>query len=233
MFLRTLCAMFMTAMVILVSPVFLYAEDSGWHRFESSGYKPASYHPRKDILYLETRIYDTNANYDKVDNKKYKVAWKFYRKPLSSFDKKTVRWFKRMPPRLSPETDIHKSSYRDSPPLMKNNPMKYTIGNAFFINGKGEAGRMNTKADIISSLGKIDTESELNMVLMLRGDTNCKRYRKTKSGYEAECIDDSFEVENSRGPCGIYRYRVLVTFYGRIKKRSKSKLVKKMPCAMI
>jgi hypothetical protein len=186
------------------------------------------------VEYLETRLYKTDADYRRVIDKKYEVTNRMYRKPLSSFDPKTVRRFQKIGPnlKLAKETDIHKSSYRNGPPWEKNVPIVSTIGGAFFINKKGEVGRMNTIDDLISYLGEVDTPAELQLVLIFRGHNFCKRYRRTKYGYEVQCEDD-MSFGNGIHPCGIYAYRAAVSKKGRVKALTKKRLIRKTKCAVL
>jgi len=221
-------------MAVLMLTANLYAGDKGWKTLQYAGYKPGDYHLKKGVEYLETRLYKTNADYSRIIDKNYEVTNRMYRKPLSSFDRETVRRFHRIGPnlKLAKETDIHKSSYRNGPIWEKNAPMISTIGGAFFINDKGEVGRMNTIDDLIAYLGDIDTPAELQLVLMFRGHNFCKRYRKTKNGYDVQCEDDR-SFGSGDQTCGIYAYRVFVSKRGKVTVKTKERLIKKVECAVL
>jgi len=225
-------AYWLIAAVILITN--LNAGEKGWRVFRKLVYSPTSCHLKKGIDYLEVRLYETNSDYTKIIDKHYKVTKKCYRKPLERFDPKTVKWFQKIGPnlKLARETDITKGCYEVGPPWDRNAAKRYTIGGAFFITDKGEVGRMNTIDDIVSFLGDIDTEAELDYVLLLRGHLFCKRYRKKRNGYDVKC-EDRVEMETNEEPCGIYRYSVFVSNKGKVEMRSKKRLIRHMECAVL
>ena len=219
---------------VLMLAASLNAGEKEWKSFKQSGYKPTSYHLKKGIEYLETRLYRTNANNSRIIDRKYDITNKMYHKPLESFDAKTVRWFRKIGPdlKLAKETDIHKISYENGPSWETNNPMYYTIGGAFFINNREKVGRMNTIADLISCLGDIDTEAELLLVLRMRRHTLCKSYRKIQNGYDVKCEED-LSFDTNEQPCGIYAYRIFVSKKGVVKVKTKKRLVRRTECSVL
>jgi len=225
-------AYWLIAAVILITN--LNAGEKGWRVFKQQTYSPTSCHLKKGIEYLEVRLYKTNSDYTKIIDKHYKVTERCYRKPLEHFDPKIVKWFRKIGPnlKLAKETDITKGFYEDGPPWDKNTVKRYTIGGAFFITDKGKVGRMNTIDDIVSFLGDIDTEAELDFVLRRRGHLFCKRYRKKSNGYDVQC-EDRVEMETNEEPCGIYRYSVFVSNKGKVEMRSKKRLIKHTECSVL
>jgi hypothetical protein len=188
-------------------------------------YSADSYRLKETVSYLELREYYGGTETKGYVNNKYKVTVMLGGMALNSFGANIVKKFKAAKPNLSSQTDIKKNG------ICIMSGCYGHISNGFMIDTKGKIWRMNTVEDVIGMLGKIDTPSEIKLVLWLRHpnwdmeDKNHKeKYRKTSTGYTVLA-----EYDNSimnKGECGHFTYKIELSQNGKIKSE---KLLKKEP----
>jgi hypothetical protein len=170
-------------------------------------YAPSEFRLKKGIEYLEVRQYDSDKKY-KINKKKYRIRFPIYRKPLNQISPKLTRYFRKIPPNISKETNIKKLS------ICATGECKMTIGNGFYINDKGRMGYMNEIKDVVGFLDKIDTPAELQFVLWINNKENGSYYKNRKGGYEV-IIDYVNNIANF-GKCGKFRDRAIISYSGEI-----------------
>ena len=192
---------------------------------ELQAFSPTEYHLKKGIVYLEIREYGW-TNKQKVNTRVYTVLTKAFSKPLSQFDKKTIKKFHALSPNLLKRTNIRKNRqcYIDGFCNMK-------LSNGFAIDDKGKMWRLNETKDIIEMLDVIDTPAEVKMVLWLNDnfrrvsqDSYKDSYTKTSHGYSV--IEYYCNNVGNYGACGCFTSRIKIDTKGNItsKKMIKQKL---------
>jgi len=208
--------------LLLFFSIELSAKKSKWIPLEHiSTYKASDYNLKKGLEYLELRQYESKEN-NKLRDKPYTVLLSFYRKPLNSFDKRTIKKFKKLKPNIEPKSNIKKSHYES-----------FGVGcyykyNAFVIDSDRRFWRMNTIEDIIGYLGEIDTPAELQTVLWLRDKSSGVKYRAIKGGYEV--VYSSMDIMGGAKYCTEEIYILRVDKMGKFlsEKHIKSKKTKTM-----
>jgi len=195
----------------------------GWTALKPlKSYKPNEFNLKKGIEYFEIRQYDSNKRLG-INNKKYRVRYPIYKKPLSQYNYRLKKQFKRILPNLSKETNIKKLA------ICATGECKTTIGNGFYIDERENMGYMNEVSDVINFLGKIDTPAELQFVLWMNNKEDGKYYRKVRKGYEV-IIDYTNSVANF-GKCGKFRDKALVGYNGKLLSYRTLKYdAKYVPC---
>jgi hypothetical protein len=199
---------------------------ASWKPLKSlKAYSPDSYRLKETVSYLELREYYGGPETKGYVDNKYKVTVVLGSMALNRFDANIVKKFKAAKPNLSPQTDIKKNGI-----CIMSGCYGY-ISNGFMIDTKGKIWRMNTVEDVIGMLGKIDTPSEIKLVLWLRHpnwdmeDKNHKeKYRKTSTGYTILAEYDNSII--NKGECGHFTYKIELGQNGKIKSK---KLLKKEP----
>ena len=194
----------------------IQAKNNKWQPLKSLDEYPASaFNLKKGVAYLEVRQYEVD-NENKLRKKSYKTVLTFYRKSLKSFDKKTVKKFRKLTPNLSTKSDVSIYSEESS------GIGCYYQYNAFMIDDQGKMWRMHMMEDIIGFLGEIDTPAEVEVVLWLHNKSG-NRYRKTSKGY-----DIIIEFDDQLNYCKSFKYRASINKKGKIVKYKllKSKKLK-------
>ena len=220
-------------LLLLIIPICLsiHADAGNWKKYEYINQSPAptAYKLKKNVLYMEMRIYEVDKNYRKIVKKGYEVNWKAYREPLESFDKKLVRKFRSTAPNLSSQTDILKSSEAHS--LDGRSNKHYFVANVFYIDADHKIWRMNTNKDVLSFVLPIDNSADLSFVLWKKTAFRAKSYRKLSEEYEVK-VELRNEMDADEKKCGIYNYRILIDRNGKIKKKVVEKFTP-TDCAVI
>jgi len=174
-------------------------------------WKPLTFRPnypnsaftlRSDVDYFELRKYVFSRETDKQLSPNYIPYLQIYRKKLSSYSKKIVDSFKKVPFNNKVKTDIFTRSLH-SPYF------KYKV-KGFIIKNDNVFWTINEKKDLIWLFDKIDTEAELYWLFEVNnliGQRNTKNsYRKTSTGYDLKQvqIEHKFKKETKNGH-DIYR----------------------------
>ncbi len=197
--------------------------EAKWHNLKrlNSYTKDSDFVLKKGIEYIEIRSYAVDKH-NNPKTKSYDVLFKIYNRPLSSFDKRVRKSFKRAKPIKLSGSDLR----------LENNSMGCRVlYNAFVIDHKNQIYKMNMVDDILSFLGKIDTDGEFQFMLWLRDHTqNIIKYRKTSKGFDGIMLD---QPNMGEGKCIDTKY--IVTFDKRvrvIKRRVISKKKSNRDCLM-
>jgi len=199
----------------------------------NAGYKPLpalntfainSYNLKKGVRYVEVRQYAKDVKDREFNKHKYVITAVMQRGSKSPFSKRKLRQFRSIRPDLTRECNIKRTNFC----IMAG--CYTTLSNAFMLDSNNKMWRLNEVVDIVNILGKIDTLSELKMLLWVNNplrdvdDRNFKdRYIKRKNGYRVIS-----EYDNSLaniGSCGHFTYKIDVSQNGNIRK----KLIKKEP----
>ncbi|WP_295419089.1 hypothetical protein [Sulfurovum sp.] len=205
--------------ILLLSSCYvdLHAKGSEWRKFEyyNKSPSPRAYNFDENVSYLELRHYEVDGTYKKLAKKGYRVLWKVYRKPLSSFDPALVKRFISSLPNLSSETDLVKYSEAHN---LNGTDLHYFIGNIFYIDTNGRIWRMNTQKDLLSFVLPIDNTADLSMVMWLKNEGSVISYRKRTKGYDMK-VEVNDEMNADEKKCGIYTYRMFIDKNGKIGKK--------------
>ena len=219
--------------LLLIIPICLsiHADAGKWKKYEyiNQNTAPTAYKLKKNVLFMEMRIYEVDKNYRKRVKRGYEINWKAYREPLESFDKKLVRQFKATAPNLSSQTDILK--YSDAYSLDGRSNKHYFIANVFYIDADRKIWRMNTNEDVLSFVLPIDNSVDLSFVLWMKTAYTVKSYRRVSQGYEVR-VKERDEMNADEKKCGIYNYRILIDRNGMIRKKVFEKFTP-MGCSVI
>jgi len=203
--------------MLFLSSFYISLHASGWKEFEyyNKSPSPTAYNFDENVSYLELRHYEVDSTYKKLVKKGYKVLWRVYKKPLSSFDSAMVRRFNSSSVNLSSETDLVKYGEAHN---LNGTDLHYFIGNIFYIDTNGRIWRMNTKKDLLSFVLPIDNTADLSMVMWLKNKGSVISYRKRTKGYDmkVEVID---EMNADEQKCGIYTYRMFIDKNGKVGKK--------------
>lgn len=201
----------------------IQAKDNKWHSLKYIHDYPASaFNLKKGVAHLEIRQYEVDEK-NKLRKKPYKTVLSLYRKPLSSFDKKTVKKFRKLSPNLSNKSNMrHLDTMSESEGVGCN-----YLYNGFMIDSNGKMWRMNMIEDVIGFLGEIDTPAEAQAVLWFHNKESGDSYRKTSKGY-----DIIIRYDSTLGECKSYKYRATINKKGKIIKYKllKSKNLKQDDC---
>ena len=209
---------------VLVLSTTLFAKNyGGFKKLKPlKAYSPNSYNLAKDIKYLELRLYTIfSANMgNRNSTPQYKIVATAKRGAVS---KGLIKKLRRYPPLLSKKADIHSSG------ICVMSGCSSIKGNAFVIDNKNKMWKMDEASDVLTYLGKIDTEAELKMVLWVKSiKYDNSKYRKLKDGYEVIAEYDN-DISNV-GECGHFIYRLKVSNWGDIQERLLSKTQSKHGC---
>jgi len=144
----------------------LYLEGAKWKKLKPiDSYDGSRYHLKENVAYMEIRLYQ---------NKNSREAMKIlalYRKPLESYPKDIITKFKALRPNYSDNADIK------------------MYGNAFFIDTDGKMFQMDMQKDIISLLGDIDRDAEVELLLWLKHVEYASYYKKSAKGYKIKIAE--------------------------------------------
>ena len=180
-------------------------------------YSPSAYNLSNDIKYLELRLY-TYFNSKEVT--KYKLITTAKKGNVANT---LIRKLQKYPPLLSKKADIHASG------MCVMSGCSFRRGNAFVIDNKNKMWKMDEASDVLTYLGKIDTEAELRLVLWVKSiKYDNSKYRKVKNGYEV--IAEYDNSINNVGECGHFTYRLKVNSWGDISEKLLSKTESKNGC---
>jgi hypothetical protein len=206
--------------------------DGEWHNLkELKAYDLRDFNLRDDVSYLEIRLYTKRAKEEEFD-RKYNVKVAMGTMPLSSFDARLVRKFKRVKPNLSNETNIKRVGFC----LMLG--CTHILGNGFMINKDKKIWTMNMREDIVQMIGQVDTPAEVRLVLWLH-DKNLASYDKDE--YQYKKVSDGYEILHKYtntlsniGECGHFTYEMFVTKDGKVSKNKfLTKSTKNVDCLAI
>ena len=185
-------------------------------------YSPDDFNLKKGVEYLEIRTYHKGQKEKKYRTKDYSIAIRMGETPLSFFEPKLIKAFKKIAPNLSNETNIKQVGFC----LMSGCVSK--ISNGFMIDSHNKMWVMNTTEDILNMIGEVDTPAEAKLVLWLddkrmgEPEEDIYQYQKVDNGYKI-----LYEYDNSLsnlGECGHFIYEMFITKNGKITQK---KLLKK------
>ena len=185
-------------------------------------YSPADFNLKKGVEYLEIRTYHKGQKEREYRTKDYSIAIRMGQTPLSFFEPKLIKAFKKIAPNLSNETNIKQVGFC----LMSGCVSQ--ISNGFMIDSHNKMWVMNTTEDILNMIGEVNTPAEAKLVLWLNDkrmgepEEDIYQYQKVDNGYKI-----LYEYDNSLsnvGECGHFIYEMFITKNGKITQK---KLLKK------
>jgi len=185
-------------------------------------YSPTDFNLKKGVEYLEIRTYFKGQRNREYNTKKYQIDVSMGQTPLSFFEPKLIKMFKKVAPNLSKETNLKYMSFC----LMGGCAFK--ISNGFMIDSRKKMWVMNTTEDILNMIGEVDTPAEAKLVLWLnnkkRGEQkeDIYQYHQSTNGYKI-----LYEYDNhlsNFGECGHFIYEMFIGKDGNITQK---KLLKK------
>ena len=210
---------------ILILSTLVFAKNyGGFKKLKAlKAYSPNSYNLAKDIKYLELRRY-TYSNSKNLTKRGTSPRYELIAvAKRGSVSKKLIKKLRSYPPILSKKADIHTSG------ICIMSGCNFLKGNAFVIDNKNKMWKMDEASDVLTYLGKIDTEAELKMLLWVKSiKYDNSKYRKVKNGYEV--IAEYDNSINNVGECGHFVYRLRVSKWGDISERLLSKTQSKNGC---
>ena len=188
-----------------------------------NAYSPYAYNLASDIKYLELRIY-TYSNSKELTKRgshpRYELVATAKRAATS---KNLIKRLRKYPPILSPKADMHASG------MCVMSGCSFRRGNAFVIDNKNKMWKMDETSDLLTYLGKIDTEAELKMLLWAKSfKYDNSKYRKVKNGYEV-IVEYDNDLSNI-GECGHFTYHLNVSNWGDISEKLLRKTQSKNGC---
>jgi len=199
------------------------SNTSKWQKLKLlKDYSSTDFNLKEGVEYLEIRTYFRGQQESEYHTKQYKVIVHMERTPLSFFEPKLLKEFKKIVPNLSKESNLKSVSFC----LMRG--CTSIISNGFMIDEHKKMWVMNTTEDILNMIGDVDTPAEVKLVLWLNdkkmseSKEDIYKYLKSPKGYKI-----LHEYDNSLsnlGECGHFTYEMFISKKGKIIQK---KLLKK------
>ena len=186
-------------------------------------YSPNSYKLAKDIKYLELRRYTYSNSKDLTKRGAYPKYELIAVAKRGSVSDKLIKKLRKYPPILTQKADIHASE------MCVMSGCGFVRGNAFVIDNRNKMWKMDEFSDLLTYLGKIDTEAELKMVLWAKSfKYDNSKYRELLDSYEV-IVEYDNSISNV-GECGHFTYRLKVSKWGDISEKLLRKTQSKNGC---
>jgi len=209
-----------------------HSKEENWIPLKRDTHYPNSaYSLREDVNYFELRKYVFDLKGKKQLSDAYAPYFVLYRKKLSSYPKKLVDQFRRIPFNVDQPTNIR---------IDQGSYTSYSFkAKGFLIKTDNRFWTINEEKDFLWLFDTIDTEAELHYWLSLNGFFNApyereSSYHKTSTGYDIKRKEVEYKVsKTNQGEYDEYTsyehhrtYHYHVTPQGVITKKLYSQAIK-------
>ena len=202
------------------------AATAGWHPLKNYDlYKPAEYHLKSGIGYVELRLHYESHNLKDSAHKhrtRNSVAWKAYRKPLKSFGAKIVKKFRRIKSSNSTRHMLLPGSWH------ADHLSADWYHNGLMLDTQGKMWWLETYRDLIDMLVPIDTPAEVALVMWIHRQRSQgkepwdyqTKYRK--NGHNYYVLESYKTPDKTHGGCYAVQYRYTIDPTGKITQQKRT-----------